>query len=244
MSENRACLTLDLRSYDREMRQHHHDYHQLVLPLQGSLQMEVGVASGEVDRQRAAVIGAGADHRFAAEGPNRFIVADVPAVLAPELARLPAFIRLDPALAQYVLFLHQQLLQGTGQGSERQMLLLLIQLLQERAGAAVRLDHRVDAARAYLERHYAQALSLARLAQVANLSPRQLSELFRRQLGMTPQQYLLEIRMQRAWQLLDSSQQSIQRIAEAVGYTNLAAFSDRFRKHFGKAPSHFRRNAK
>ncbi|HAC30656.1 MAG TPA: AraC family transcriptional regulator, partial [Marinobacter hydrocarbonoclasticus] len=37
---------------------------------------------------------------------------------------------------------------------------------------------------------------------------------------------------------------SVQRVADAVGYSSLSAFSDRFRAHFGKAPSHFRRISK
>jgi AraC-like DNA-binding protein len=161
------------------------------------------------------------------------------------LERLPAFIPLDTTLAHYVCFLHQQLLQGVGsRSSERQMLLLLIQLLQERFGESLRLDRRVDAARAYLDQHFHQTVSLSQLARVANLSPRHLSDLFRRQLGMTPLQYLTEKRMQRAWQLLEVGELNVQQVADRVGYSNLAAFSDRFRKHFGQSPRYFRQIAK
>ena len=60
---------------------------------------------------------------------------------------------------------------------------------------------------------------------------------------MTPRQYLIEKRMQRAWQLLSEDRLQVQQVAQRVGYANLAAFSDRFRRHFGRAPSYFRRNA-
>lgn len=58
---------------------------------------------------------------------------------------------------------------------------------------------------------------------------------------MTPQQYLIERRMQRAWQLLSETDLQVQQVAERVGYSNLAAFSDRFRRHFGRSPRQFRR---
>lgn len=254
-------LSLELRSYSREVQTHQHDYHQLVLPLTGRLTMNVGSREGIASSQHAAVIAAGQNHGFAAPDMNRFIVADIPTALAPELERLPAFIPIDPALAQYVLFLHQQMSQQTPPGqsskrspnqspkespanrrhsSERQMLLLLIQLLRERYGGATQLDRRVEAASAYLEQHFQQPVSLAQLAAVAHLSSRQLSELFRRQLGMTPQQYLTERRMQQAWQLLETGDLNVQQIAERVGYSSLSAFSDRFRKHFGHSPRYFR----
>lgn len=235
-------LTLDLRSYSRETHRHQHDYHQLVLPVAGELQMQVGGREGRVGADRAAVIAAGREHGFAAPDRNRFLVADVPAALAPALERLPAFIHLDPALAQYVVFLQLQLQQGGA--CQGQMLLLLLQLLQERAGEPPRLDRRIAAARDYLDRHYPRPVTLAEVAQAAHLSPRQLGELFRRELGLTPRQYLTEKRMQTAWRLLAAGELGVQRVAEAVGYASLAAFSDRFRRHFGRAPSHFRRRDK
>lgn len=240
-----ASLTLDLRSYSSETRAHQHDYHQLVLPVSGRLSMRIDGRAGEVSADRLALISAGREHDFAAGADNRFIVADVPAALAPELERLPAFIDLDPPLAQYVLFLYQQLgSDSRSPASERQMLLLLIQLLQERFGDTVNMDRRIRAVQAYLDRHFAEQLSLPRLAAIGSLSVRQLNDLFRTALGMTPHQYLVETRMQQAWQLLAESDLQIGQVANRVGYTNQAAFSDRFRRHFGRSPRYFRQNGK
>ncbi|MBR9867623.1 MAG: helix-turn-helix transcriptional regulator [Oceanospirillales bacterium] len=237
-------LTLDLRSYSAETDNHLHDYHQLVLPVSGQLDISVGRQSGRVDSERAAIISAGQEHGFSGSEDNCFVVADIPGQLAPEFEQLPAFIHLSPAIIQYVRFLHQQLQQHNSVSTQRQMLLLLIQLLQEQCGKQPRLDRRISAAQNYLDHHFGDAVSISQLAQVANLSPRQLSELFRKQLGMTPHQYLIEKRMQRAWQLLEQDSLTIQQVADAVGYSSLAAFSDRFRKHFSIPPSYFRRSGK
>jgi AraC-like DNA-binding protein len=235
-------LTLDLRSYSGEARVHHHDFHQLVLPVEGALSMDIEGLEGDVSKAGIALISAGRDHQFSGSDQNCFVVADVPAALAPELEQLPAFINLDQALAQYVTFLYRQLIQQReNPSSERQMLLLLIELLKERFGYAVQLDKRIEAVRTYLDENYPQQISQSQLATIANLSVRQLNEIFRRDLGMTPQQYLVEKRMQQAWQLLTQGRLQVQQIAEQVGYTSLAAFSDRFRRHFGHSPRHFRR---
>lgn len=237
-------LTLDLRSYSRAADSHQHDYHQLVLPVSGELEMTVNHTGGRVDATRASVIPAGQEHAFSAPHDNCFVVADIPDQLAPELEKLPAFIELTPALAQYVSFLHLQLQQQQTGTSQRQMLLLLLQLLQEQYGKAATPDRRIAAAQSHLDQHFSQPVTVAQLARIASLSPRHLSTLFRQSLGMTPQQYLLEKRMQRAWQLLSQSGLSIQQVAEQVGYQNLSAFSDRFRKHFNHPPSYFRRSGK
>ena len=237
-----ANLILDLRSYSGETRAHHHDFHQLVLPVEGRLTMDIDGAEGAVSAAEIGLVAAGKDHRFSGSETNCFVVADVPAALAPELEKLPPFISLDPALATYVRFLHEQLgREGSGGASERQMLLLLVELLKERYGHRLGLDRRVETLRAYLDDNFQQPQTQAGLAAIASLSVRQMNEVFRRELGMTPQQYLVEKRMQHAWNLLRRGDLRVQQVAEQSGYASLAGFSDRFRRHFGVSPRHFRR---
>lgn len=239
-------LQLDLRSYTTDTESHSHDYHQLVLPVAGNLDIQIGNTGGLVDNCKGAIIAAGAVHEFAAQGSNRFLVADIPYSLARQLEQLPVFIELDDSLSHYVQFLHSQM---TGQqtqqpSSQQQMLLLLIQLLNERfTDTDSNPDARVTAVKRYIDNHYAEAITARQLASTANLSPRQLGQIFKARTGMTPQQYLLEKRMQTAWLLLSNSQEPVQIIADKVGYRNLAAFSDRFRKHFGHSPRYFRQHS-
>lgn len=236
---------LHLRSYGHEGRKHSHDHHQLVLPLLGRLSLSVDQTEGNVERNRAAVIPSGSDHGYSASEENRFLVADVPEALAPALERLPFFVELDSALLHYVQFLHSQMLNGAASShTEHQMLLLLIQLLQERHGDKLNLDRRVSAAKQFIDDNFHNKIIVAELAAVAHLSIRQLNELFRCQIGMTPHHYLTELRMQESWRLLEQTDFNIQRIADSVGYSSLSSFSDRFSRHFGKSPSHFRRKSK
>lgn len=240
-----ARSKIQLKSYSDHGQTHAHDHHQLVLPLVGKLSLSVNSRAGEVAEGRAAIIAAGQDHDFEARDDNRFVVADVPDGLAPMLDRLPCFVQLDAGLEHYVQFLHAQLQQGAeGSQTQHQMLLLLIQLLQERFGDRLRLDRRVDVAKRFIDEHFHQKITVNQLAAIAHLSVRQLNQLFREQVGLPPHHYLTELRMQTAWQLLERGDLSIQHIADAVGYSSLSAFSDRFAQHFGHSPSHFRRLSK
>ena len=241
---NNRALQLTLKSYQQQVESHEHDFHQLVLPVSGVLELDVGHHSGQVDQQHVAVIAAGKEHAFEGRLENRFIVADVPRVLAPGLDKLPAFLEVDRSIVQYIRFLHGELSAGSGadnQLMQRQMLLLLVQLIDQRFGVQLPVDRRVEVARNYLEQHYSQEINSATLAAAANLSPRHLRQLFQRCYGLSPSQYLLELRMQAAWSLLKSSSISVQRVAEQVGYQSLSSFSDRFSKHFGSSPLQFRR---
>ncbi len=238
---------LSLKSYQSIVNSHQHDFHQLVLPVNGSLALEIGHSSGEVTSHQAAIICASETHTFESTGDNQFIVADIPPQLAPALVALPVFIPLDENVYRYIQFLQVQLsLPNSLQNKllQRQMLLLLIQLLDDKFTTASGFDKRLEAARHYLEKNYSDKLALSKAAQQAALSARHLRTLFVQYYAMSPSQYLLELRMQAAWKMLTNSQYSIQIIAERCGYTHLSAFSDRFLRHFSQSPRDVRRLGK
>jgi len=103
------------------------------------------------------------------------------------------------------------------------------------------LDERIRRALDVLAEKMREPLSLDRLAQACGLSVSRLAHLFREQIGLPPQQYLEELRLQRAAQLLRSTSLRIGEVAAESGYAGAFYFSSRFRKKFGQSPSEYRR---
>jgi len=246
MTEKSTRLALELRTYSDECCTHRHDYHQLVLPVRGELDMNIAMQGGAVSGVYGAHVHADTDHAFAAEGENCFLVMDIPPSLVTSLVRLPAWFSLGPTAREYLLFL-TRVLRPSSQFTDlsvpgsQQMGLLLIQLLLEHNRVAAQApDRRVELVRSYLQDNPEKNMTLPFMAGLANVSPRQLTTLFREAYGCTPQQYLLQQRMQRAEQLLISTTLPVQQVAEQCGYSSLAAFSDRVKRHFGHAPLYFR----
>lgn len=85
-----------------------------------------------------------------------------------------------------------------------------------------------------------ETLSLAELARDADLSPWHFLRVFRRVVGMTPHQYVLRTRMQRAAEQLRDSTGSISSIAFAAGFNDLSTFNQRFRTVMGMSPGSYR----
>lgn len=238
-------LLIDVRCYGEQNDSHSHDYHQLVLPVSGVLDLEIEGRGGQVNKNQAAVICSQNSHAFAAFEDNQFIVADVPLQWANMLDRLPAFLPLSPALTSYIHFIATRLQSAPlTEQTQQQILMLLLDLMSEQLQTDIKIDKRVNLARAFLDAHVSNKVELVDVAGACHLSVRQLSALFKQQMGMSPVQYLQQVRMKHAANLLTQSNDSIQLVAESVGYNNLAAFSDRFKKHFGHAPSYFRQNNK
>jgi transcriptional regulator GlxA family with amidase domain len=93
----------------------------------------------------------------------------------------------------------------------------------------------------WLDAHPHEQLSLARMARWAAMSPRTLSRRFREQVGTTPAQWILQLRVRRAQQLLETSALSMERVAASVGFGSSATFRDRFRRVVGTSPQAYRR---
>ncbi|TCK03102.1 AraC family transcriptional regulator [Marinobacterium mangrovicola] len=234
---------LEVRSYSAEVDRHSHRYHQLVLPVSGSLEIEIGSQGGEVAAHRAAVIHAGETHCFQSQGTNRFLVADLPMNCSDKLEPLPAFLSLSPDTLEYAALLGRMLQKpASADALQRVSCDLLLELLSRHTTDLNQsIDRRLLLAKTYLDETFASPIKLEQLCAIAHLSRRQLHTLFLRQLGCAPSEYLLRLRMNHARRLLIETELSIQRVSEQCGYQNLAAFSDRFRRHFGVAPSHYRR---
>src|SRR5581483_10180478 len=85
-----AQLALDLRSYPGEVRAHDHPHHQVILALEGALEMEIGTRTGRVNSAQGALVPAGTLHAFAGIGRNRFVTLDVAPGAASTLQSLLA----------------------------------------------------------------------------------------------------------------------------------------------------------
>ncbi|MGH7143528.1 MAG: helix-turn-helix domain-containing protein [Planctomycetota bacterium] len=100
---------------------------------------------------------------------------------------------------------------------------------------------RVHNVRAWIDRHFAEAIALDDLAAMANLSPSHFSALFHRAIGAAPKAYLLERRLDQAGRLLSQTGLSIVEVAWSVGFNHLAHFNRSFKTHTGLTPGAFRK---
>ncbi|MHB1156623.1 MAG: helix-turn-helix transcriptional regulator [Phycisphaerales bacterium] len=82
---------------------------------------------------------------------------------------------------------------------------------------------------------------VAELAAGAGYSTSHFHDLFKRVLGVGPQQFAIQVKIERARQLLSESDASVGRIAEQLGYRDVYFFSRQFRQVTGMAPSGMRR---
>jgi AraC-like DNA-binding protein len=235
-----------------------HDFHQIVLGLDGAMEMTVDGVGERIDSGSAWLIPAGARHDYAGIGENRQLVLDLPAVSLAVPERLfdsARALRIDPALAQLARQIAQRAALAaspaasgeTGvrrfhwDASARLCAAVIAQrgiLADASFGAAAALDFaRIDR---WLRARLAEPLRIADLAGHCGLGMRRFHQLFVEAFGETPHRYLQRLRLDAAVMLLADPRRSLIDVALEVGFGDQSAFTHAFTRRFGIAPGQWR----
>lgn len=119
---------------------------------------------------------------------------------------------------------------------------LLLELQRSVASPDTAMPDEIAAALQRIAQDYADpALDVDALASVAGYSRYHFSRLFKQHVGTSPYQHLLRVRMQRALELLSSSEEPVKRIAARVGFNDVSWFCSAFRRHVKARPADVRR---
>ena len=88
--------------------------------------------------------------------------------------------------------------------------------------------------------NYNSPITISEYARQNNISDCWFTKLFKKRMGMTPQNYLINIRINKAKELLISSAYNVAEISEIVGYQNPLYFSRLFKKYTSYSPTEYR----
>ncbi|GFN29985.1 AraC family transcriptional regulator [Paenibacillus xylaniclasticus] len=115
----------------------------------------------------------------------------------------------------------------------------------ERSGPvdAAAIDRQIEQAIRFMSLHYAQPVSIEQLSWTLGYHRTHLSRMFKRMTGLSPKQYLMQIRLERAQQLLTETAMPIDQVAASAGFNDPLYFSKKFRSWAGISPSAYRQAA-
>ena len=101
-------------------------------------------------------------------------------------------------------------------------------------------NHKILRAKEYMLKNYKKAIRLIDVANFLELNPAYFSRIFRQKTGVCFVDYLAEIRINKAIELLKNSNMNISEISEEVGFVRSRYFTEIFKKRKGMTPSEYR----
>lgn len=91
----------------------------------------------------------------------------------------------------------------------------------------------------FINYNYSQPLTVDQLCQKFSISRSSLQQLFNKNLGITPKQYITEVKLKKAKILIKENKYTISEISEKLGFTSIHYFSRKFKKEFNISPSDY-----
>ena len=127
------------------------------------------------------------------------------------------------------------------QGIFNQLLFSAIKSLSSKSSDKSRMSETIKRSIDYIQENSDQKLSLSDICTSLNISVFYFSHLFKNEVGLTPNQYVIKSKMERAKTLLINTNKTISEIAGLVGFDNCMYFSNVFKKHFSISPRAYRK---
>lgn len=102
-------------------------------------------------------------------------------------------------------------------------------------------NERIKKLLTYIQEHYSEKLTVAQLGREVHVSERECYRLFQNILGITPGEFIISLRLQKAQELLRFSDKSILEIALETGFGTSSYFCKTFREHHHMTPNQYRK---
>jgi PAS domain S-box-containing protein len=99
----------------------------------------------------------------------------------------------------------------------------------------------LDRAVTYIREHFRTGVTVAELAEIVHLSPRQLHRKFVETFGSSPQSFIMKLRIQAACEALQKESSQIGEVAREMGFCDQSSFTQQFQKHVGLTPMRYQR---
>lgn len=225
----------------------------LIVMLKGSLSYRTRRSSGVAHAGQALLIDCNAPHAYAAQGRCSFTFVHFDGAQSREICEeilqtggglIQPFSPnlLHESIGEMMNTMRQDRRMNESQTSAALYAILMQLLDASGASGKGRVGHSlIDEAIAYIQAHLAEPLTVERLAAHTGYSAGHFSQLFVKETGMPPYQFVVRCRVERAQLLLRTTRLSMQDIAFQTGFSSASGFCCAFRRFTGETPHEFRK---
>ncbi|WP_066625098.1 AraC family transcriptional regulator [Clostridium magnum] len=215
---------------------HSHDYGQLILPIRGSMDIKTEHKNLELDDQHLFFLPPSNTHTFKSDRPNEFLVLDIPdyKLNGNDMTTLQDGIELFlDEKWNAIRFLILNELKDNCDNSEN------LSKLYHYFSSFI-FEKSMSSSIKYIHEHYNENINLQTLAGIEHYNLTYYSEWFKKNMNISPTEYIQKLRVQRAKELLRDTDLNLIQIANEVGYNYNSSLTRVFKLHEKTTPLDYR----
>lgn len=232
-------IKCERRIYNFKSNTHTHEYGQLILPLQGVLSIETDCNKLDLKGDSLFFLHPDCQHTFNANNTNEFLVLDIPNNMLNkyDMEKMHGgkdFLFDDKWKAIRYLLLNEANINQTSNSINNLFLYFYNFITKENLPNSIR----------YINEHFTEEFDLKKLADIEHYNTSYYSEWFKNNMNISPTEYIQNLRVKRAKDLLLNTNLTILQISQMVGYEHNSSFTKVFRHFEGISPAEFRKTIK
>lgn len=236
--------------------QHCHGHHQVVVGVRGEAVVSVEGKGSQLNTWKACLVPTGAQHDYCGDHQNHVLVINLDPTSPmtstsahadyEQMVRVfekPRTVHMDSRMQTMVQFAASEFNRSPGNHALHKhlaasILYCMADRIVDRSGyQPSRHSLNLDAIQRYIIANLHRKISVKELADEACLGVSRFHEVFRGVAGVTPHQFLLQIRLDQAVNLLSSTSLSVSEISYRAGFSSQSALTNSLRKHKGITPA-------
>lgn len=227
-------IICERRTYKDMLVTHCHSYSQLLLPLNGILDIETNHRKFELNEKNLFFIPNDCNHIFKSEKTNEFLVLDIPNNMFNN-QHMPNFqegiqCALDEKWKAIRFLILNELNNNNSEALTRLFHYFYPMILKENTPVSIK----------YICEHFNENIDLQTLANIEHYNISYYSEWFKKKMKISPIEYIQRLRIQRAKELLRDTDLNIMSIAYEVGYNHHSSFTRIFKSYEKMSPANYR----
>ncbi|MEW8955275.1 AraC family transcriptional regulator [Clostridium sp.] len=227
-------ITCECRVYNDILTTHTHSFAQLILPLKGVLNIETKNKKFDLNEKSLFFLPPDSLHGFKSHKPNEFLVLDIPEYMIDN--KIYKFnegmeCSIDERLEAVRFLILKELRNANSEG--------IVKLFNY--FSSFMFEGKISSSIKYIEENFSKDINLHTLANIEHYNTTYYSEWFKKNMNMTPIEYIQRLRIKKGKELLSNTDLSIIRIAQEVGYNHHSSFTRIFTLQEKITPLGYRR---
>ncbi|MBR3866635.1 MAG: helix-turn-helix transcriptional regulator [Butyricicoccus sp.] len=224
---------VDIQVFNECTGAHAHDYPQILVPLQQPMQITIGSDEYSVTTQELCFVPSGMTHQCNYRG--RLLAINLSEDMLDErdivMLSYPLIVSMGRQIMQLVELIQIEMEQNPSSKSVHYLYSYLYsKLIESCAAPSIR----------YISEHYDLPITVDQLAKIESYNVTYYNDWFKQQTGFSPSLYLRCTRINRAKELLTTTNFSVMEIAVMVGYSSNSTFTRAFHNITGMTPKAYR----